>query len=436
MGEFKSFDEILEIIKSNEEVLSKFLKEDDLNEIYETFKQYGYSGTIEDIQNKILRKLHSDSILSEEQLSDIAGGKIDLKKGIASAMSTLALMGTVMPSTGATTTNKARHPEKASSSSEIGTLQKVKYWGNKGVEQVKKVYTKASESKVVKYGLGAAIVFGGGYGVYRLLVGGKPVEAHTREGAQLITALGDLFDYVSKNYYEAFDTDGRALQPCTLKYVEVSGKAVKAWHEFAAKYLGDSIENPNVVAPGWSLVTALNNRLPKIKNTDSEEYKDAQTILGIIRKYSYDIDAKKVAAIAEAQAKKKAQEKEKADQLYDTEILKEVVNGVKEISQKAYNDAVARSGSEDSQKTMEHNTTLSELNEMSRRLDSGDYDIDKLSNGVREVNIFLKEMNEKAQHTGGGRFTNRQRSAYADHQEEINKLIEDMKNVKKNEAQQ
>ncbi len=448
MEETRGFDEILEMIKSDEEALSKFLKEDDVNEIYKTFREYGYSGTIEDIQNEILGKLHSDSILSEEQLSDIAGGKMDFKKGIAGAMSALALMGTVMPSTGAASPTKSQ-PNKVSSSKEIGTLEKIKYWGNQGVEKAKEtsailankakeLYGKASENKLLKYSaasLGSIIVLGGlGYGGYRIMVGGKVVNTNTQEGAQLIKALKDLFDYTLNHYNEVFDADGKELPSHTKEYTELSKKAMAAWHAFATKYLGESKENSNVVAPGLGgVVSDLNRRLPEIKNTDSAEYKDAQTILEIARDFSAKKSKLAADAKTAAETKAKAEAKAEADKAYNIETLKEVTKKLKSIAEEIHTAKVGDYGENDKKET-EYNNKLLVYNYALDKLSRGDYNKDDLSDLVDAYNEQIEEMNRKAQYINETWYS--RRSAYAGYQEKINQLIEDMKGIKKNEAQQ
>ena len=321
MKKSKSFDEILEIIKSDEKSLSKFLKEDDTNKIYKTFKQYCYLGTVEDIQNETLSKLHSDSISSEVQPSNIAGGKMNFKKEIASAMSTLALMGTVMPSTGATSLIKSQ-PNKVSSNSEMGTLEKIKCRGSQSVEKAKE-YRKTSENKIVKYGLvplkNIMVLVTLGYWGYRLLVGGKVVETHTKEVAELIAAITTWFDYTLSNYSKLYDSHGNPIENTPEKKTiadELTAQIKTKWNEFVKAYPKNLKKAPN----DGEIIAFLKNQLEKISGSETPEGKDCKTLLDTITIFELKmkIEVEKAAKeVAEKVAKEATREAELYKSLYD-----------------------------------------------------------------------------------------------------------------------
>lgn len=332
MNKSKTFYEILEKIKLDEETLNKFLKTDDVNEIYEICKEYGYSGTFEEIQNEILNKLKDNSsLLDENELSNIAGGKMSFKKELAAVMSTLTLMGTVMPSSSAVDVNKRvsnKTTVTRNSPTEPSTLEKIKYWGSKGMEKVKDTTSnvmnkakdtaiKASENKklmaAAKYGgmtLGGAVIIGGtALGIHHSLRKNEGLSTYTEEGRQVFEALSLFANYVLRNFDKFYDANGSLIKR-DEQADQLSITFLNSWNNFAKKYYLHLIYNPEV-PQDLTLIPFLTSKLPSITGSNPQD-QDAKAILDLLLYFSTELNRLKE---QKPERERKRQEKELLEDL-------------------------------------------------------------------------------------------------------------------------
>lgn len=103
-----TIESLLNCIELNNEVCKNLEKAKTIDEVYNFIKKYGYKDTIEKFSNDIITFLKGAKEISNNELEEVTGGKIDLKQGVAGILSTLTVTGTMIPSIGAVKPEKTK----------------------------------------------------------------------------------------------------------------------------------------------------------------------------------------------------------------------------------------------------------------------------------------------------------------------------------------